>query len=104
MPLIAAFHEVFGLCLVPESRVRLHPDAWSTYDPAEHNVDPVVDHLQQAGPRERARVLELERAGKARKTVLAEDSLTEHPSTPDADGAGDTPTQTGTVPGTSTED
>lgn len=99
MALIPAHHEVFGTCMVPESKVALHPDEWSVYDPAEHNVEDVVAYLQQAGPRERARVLELERsAAKPRKTVLGEDH-----ETPDAVGSGDH-TPTGPVPGAHTED
>lgn len=72
MPLIPAFHEVFGLCLVPDSRVRLHPGEWSTYDPGEHRAADVVEHLRRCGPHVRDRVLELERAARRpRKTVLA---------------------------------
>lgn len=43
------------------------------FDPDEHNADDVVAYLASAGPEERQRVLELERSGKARKTVLDED-------------------------------
>ena len=113
MALIPAFHEVYGWNLIPEQRQRLHPDEWSTYNPAEHNVDDVVAYLEKVGPRERARVFALEGDGKKRKTVLevepglvGEDALTagEHDTqTPDAAGAGDT-NPAGDDPGTSTED
>lgn len=42
-------------------------------DPGEHTVDEVTVHLETADDAERARVLEAERAGKARKTILGED-------------------------------
>ena len=127
MALIPAFHEVFGWHLVPESRVRLHPDDWSTYDPTAHHVDEVLAYLETVGLRERARVLALEHQGKQRKTVLAEEHrLTATPSppitsgdvsdlldalngddqdhqTPDAAGAGDTD-PAGDTPGETTED
>lgn len=44
-----------------------------TFDPSEHNAEDVVTYLASVGPEERQRVLEVERAGKARKTVLDED-------------------------------
>ena len=47
------------------------------FDPAEHTVDEVNDHLQEADPAEVERVLQEEAAGKDRATVHA-------PSTPDA--------------------
>ncbi|TKJ24364.1 hypothetical protein [Blastococcus sp. CCUG 61487] len=99
MALIPAFHEVYGWQLIPESRQRLHPDEWSVYDPAAHNADDVVKYLAAAGPRERARVLALERDGKARKTVLAED-----PETPVAVGAGEPTSPAGDDPGQNQED
>jgi hypothetical protein len=99
MALIAAFHEVYGHRLVPESRVRLHPDEWSTYDPDEDNVPEVLAYLAMANRAERERVFALERAGKNRVTVLAEEARllgedevlddTSHHQTPDAVGAGD---------------
>lgn len=99
MALIRAHHKVYGWHLVPEGKVRLHPDDWSTFDPAEHTVTEVVDHLRAASPEERERVLELERSQPSpRKTVLVEEDKTPAP------GAGDTTTQTGAVPGTSTEE
>lgn len=102
MALIPAFHEVFGWQMIPQSRQRLHPDEWSTYNPAEHNADDVVAYLRGAGPRERARVLELERGAKARKTVLEE--FVEDHETPDAVGAGNTTITAGDAPGQHQED
>lgn len=32
MALIRAHHQVFGICRVPESKVRLHPDEWTPVD------------------------------------------------------------------------
>lgn len=40
------------------------------FDPSEHDVDGVNEHLAGASPAEQHRVLALERAGKARKGVL----------------------------------
>lgn len=40
------------------------------FDPAEHTVDDVLEHLAGADADERGRVLELESQGKARKGVL----------------------------------
>lgn len=45
------------------------PEPEAPFDPAAHNVDDVVAHLETADDNERARVLEAEVAGKARKTV-----------------------------------
>lgn len=39
-------------------------------NPAEHNADAVVKHLEQADDAEKARVAELEQSGAARKSVL----------------------------------
>lgn len=103
MALIRAFHEVFGWQLIPQSRQRLHPEEWSTYNPADHNVDDVVGYLRGAGPRERARVLQLERAARRpRKTVL--EAFAEDPQTPVAVGAGSTTIPAGDAPGQHQED
>lgn len=40
------------------------------FDPAEHNVDAVLEHLAKADQAEAARVLEVEAQGKGRKGVL----------------------------------
>lgn len=41
------------------------------FDPAAHKAEEVVEYVQEADPAEAARVLEAEKAGKARKTVVA---------------------------------
>ena len=112
MPLIPAFHEVFGLCLVPESRVRLHPGEWSTYDPGAHRAADVVDHLHRCSPLARARVLALERAARRpRKTVLAvageipaEPTAAVSTTVDPASAAGEPTTRTGAHPGDLQED
>lgn len=43
------------------------------FDPADHNVEDVLAHLEKADDDERDRVLAAERAGKARKGVLGSD-------------------------------
>lgn len=116
MALIPAFHETYGWCLVPEGKVRLHPEDWSTYEPTAHNAPDVIAYLRGAGPRERDRVLAVEHAqATPRKTVLAFGSGLDTPAPqtpadeahttqiPDAVGAGTT-TPTGPVPGTNMED
>jgi len=40
------------------------------FDPAEHDLETVQKHLASAEPEEVERVLELERVGKKRKTLL----------------------------------
>lgn len=90
MPLIRAKHDVFGECLVPDSRVRLHPDEWTPFDPAEHTAPEVVEYLDEAPPTEVERVVTAEsQRSRPRKTVLAKDT-----PTPDAVGSGNTPTST----------
>lgn len=42
-----------------------------TFDPDEHTVDEVEQHLTGAPPEEVERVVAAERSGKARKTVLS---------------------------------
>lgn len=46
------------------------PVVVSVFDPAAHTVTEVNDYLNNADPAEQARVLEAERAGKARKGIL----------------------------------
>lgn len=51
-----------------------HPDAQDTeFDPAEHSVSEVKAYLEDADEEERQRVLEAERHGKARKSLLPDD-------------------------------
>ena len=91
MALIPARHDVFGECLVPESKVRLHPDAWTAFDPTEHTATEVLEYLEDAPPTEVERVIAAEgKRSRPRKTVLAEGET----ETPDAVGAGNTPTST----------
>lgn len=47
--------------------VEAQPDE---YDPGAHNVEEVVEHLTNADDGERTRVIALEAAGKARKTIV----------------------------------
>lgn len=50
-----------------------HPDALvavEPFDPSEHTVAEVQDHLDAADDDERERVLAAEAAGKARKSIL----------------------------------
>lgn len=56
--------------LVRAGHVRVLADAG--FDPFRHTAGEVLAYLERADGSERDRVLELERAGKARKTVLAE--------------------------------
>jgi hypothetical protein len=89
-----ARHEVFGVADVadsdfyrdngwvevdPSTPTRLEEErqaeadaflAATTYDPAAHKAEEVVEHIQTADEAEAARVLEAEKSGKARKTVL----------------------------------
>lgn len=44
--------------------------AATSYDPAEHTADEVVEHLADAPAEEASRVVAAEKSGKARKTVL----------------------------------
>lgn len=54
-----------------ESDVTPAPESTDgAYDPADHNYDEVIAHLESATDVERDRVLALERDGKKRKTVL----------------------------------
>jgi hypothetical protein len=46
------------------------PPPAGPFDPSAHNADAVLAHLAAADPAESARVLEAERAGKARAGVL----------------------------------
>ena len=94
MALMRARHEVFGVADVADSDyyrengwVEVDPstptkveeertaeaDAYLaavSYNPAEHKAEEVVEHIQAAPEDERARVLEAEKSGKARKTVI----------------------------------
>jgi hypothetical protein len=45
-------------------------ESGQAFDPSDHNIDDVQAYLANATDEERARVLEAERAGKARKTLL----------------------------------
>lgn len=83
MALVRARHAVFGVCLIPATRLALHPDEWTAVDapipprdvpfnPAVHNVPEVLAYLADASPSERARVLAAERSSdRPRQTVLA---------------------------------
>jgi nicotinate-nucleotide pyrophosphorylase len=42
----------------------------TNFDPTEHTVTEVVEHIDNADPDEAARVIEAEQAGKARKGVI----------------------------------
>lgn len=86
MALIRARHDVFGERLVPESRVRLHPDEWTAFDPSEHTATEVLDYIEAAPPAEVERVAAEGKRSRPRKTVLAEGAT----QTPDAVGAGTT--------------
>jgi len=95
MALIRARHEVFGVADVPdtdyyretgwtevdpstptrvEAERQAEADAFVaavTFDPAEHKAEEVVEHIQTADEAEAARVLDAEKSGKARKSVIA---------------------------------
>lgn len=45
------------------------------FDPNEHTVAEVQEHLAEADPSEAEQILEAEKAGKARKTVLGADEM-----------------------------
>ena len=45
-------------------------DAPESFDPADFNVDRVIEYLKHATPEDRAAILEQEQAGKARKGIL----------------------------------
>ena len=47
------------------------------FKPEEHSVAEVAQHLEQADPDEKQRVLAEERAGQARKTVLEQHERTD---------------------------
>ena len=109
MALVLARHEVFGDHLIPEARLRLHPDEWTAiggepeqksgpYDPLAQKAPEVLAYLEKASASERVRVLEVERqARRPRKTVLA---FGENSQPPAAVGAGDTPDPAVTPAGT----
>lgn len=46
-------------------------EAAGEFDPSAHKVDEVIAYLEAADDAEKARVLEAEKAGKARKTIMA---------------------------------
>lgn len=50
----------------------LQTDIAVPFDPAEHDVAAVQKHLETADDAERTRVLDAERGGKARKSLLGE--------------------------------
>jgi hypothetical protein len=95
MALIRARHEVFGVADVPdtdyyretgwtevdastptnvEAARQAEADAFlaaTSFDPAEHKAEEVVDYVaDRTRGREVARVIEAEKSGKARKSVL----------------------------------
>jgi hypothetical protein len=94
MSLIRARHDVFGVADVPdndyyrengwtavdpatptsvEAARQAEADAYvaaTTFDPAEHKAEEVVGYVAEAPEDEKARVIEAEKTGKARKTVL----------------------------------
>jgi len=41
------------------------------YDPSEHGVDEVLDELKDADPTQAQAIVQAERTGKGRKTILA---------------------------------
>lgn len=57
--------------LVRAGHVRILADP--TFEPGAHTVDEVLAYLEHAGDAERDRVLEVERVGKARKTILGDE-------------------------------
>lgn len=77
MDFVEVEHPELGRTTVPASAVQhLNPD-WTvvsdmpgSYDPAEHNYDEVLAHLEQADDAEAARIVAAERAGKARVSIL----------------------------------
>jgi hypothetical protein len=94
MSLMRARHEVFGVADVPDNDyyretgwtqvddstpTRVEADrqaesdaylAATTFDPASHKAEEVVEYVAEAPEAEAARVLDAEKSGKARKTVL----------------------------------
>lgn len=54
----------------------MNKNTTTEFDPGEHKVAEVVEHLAQADPDEAARILEAEASGKARKGVLEQDGVT----------------------------
>jgi trigger factor len=56
-----------------EANLAAEGDAFRSrveFDPAAHTVDEVVEHIQTADEAEAARVVEAEKSGKARKSVV----------------------------------
>lgn len=96
MALMRARHEEFGVADVPDTDfyrengwTEVSPDTPTavddrraaenelragTFDPAAHPAPEVVAHLEAADDGEAARVLEAEKSGKARKTILTVDT------------------------------
>jgi hypothetical protein len=56
------------------------------FNPDDHNADDVKAHLATADPDEFARVMEAEKAGKARKGVLDFTQSSDNPPAPSDDG------------------
>lgn len=52
-------------------------EAVEGFDPSSHDVPTVLEYLEQADGEEKARVLDLEADGKARKTILDQYEVTE---------------------------
>jgi len=57
-----------------------HPEQKAVFEPAEHDVKTVLAHLADADETERARVLDAEKAGQSRVSIIGK---------PDADGKTD---------------
>lgn len=57
--------------IVGEPAAATHAAQDDSFDPGDHVVSDVLDHLQASGVQEQQRVLALEAEGKARSTVLA---------------------------------
>lgn len=83
MQFVDVEHPVVGRATVPQSRVKHLSEGWAAadaavsldelaepFDPAGHTVDEVLAYLDQADDAERTRVLEAERSGKARVSIL----------------------------------
>ncbi len=56
----------------PETHPEPPESLEETYDPAEHNVDAVLEYMEEH-PEQRDEVLAMERAGRGRKGILGDD-------------------------------
>lgn len=83
MKFVEVEHPELGTTTVPEVSVKhMEPKGWTVvgeasgpggnllFDPGAHTVAEVLEHLEYASVEERDRVLEAERAGQARKTIV----------------------------------